>query len=199
MIDILRIVDKITEPLQRRVRIMVARGLIELVDESKKFQSLQVSIRADEVHDDVERFQDFGFSAVPPAGAEAVVVMVGGSADHPVAIKVDDRRYRPTDLEEGESCMWTMQDGKRVHNKANGEVHIGTEPTEGAARADRTLTQLNKITTYLTALDAVFSTMPPEIGLGVPSVFATALMAASASAGGVPSMDDPAADEVKIK
>jgi phage baseplate assembly protein V len=133
MTDVQRLIQKMTAPMQRRVRLMVARAIVELVDDSKKMQTLQVSIHADELRDDVERYQPYGLTAAPEAGAEAIVVMVGGNADHPVAVVVDDRRYRPLDLEEGEVALYTKQDGKRVHCKEDGGVDLGTEPTDYVA------------------------------------------------------------------
>ena len=125
--NVMTVVNKLMAPVQRRVRLMVARAIVELVDDSKKMQSLQISIRQDELRDDVEHFQPHGFSSVPEDGAEAIVLHVGGGADHPVVIAVDDRRYRPRDLNEGEACIWTTQDGKRFYAKDDGEVHIGAD------------------------------------------------------------------------
>ena len=136
------LVGKLLAPTQRRVRLMVARAIVELVDDSKKVQSMQVSIRSDELRDDVERFQEYGFSSVPKSGAEAIVVNVGGSSDHPVVIAVDDRRYRPKSLEEGESCLYTLANGVRVLCKADGSIEIGTSPSDFVAMADPTESRL---------------------------------------------------------
>jgi phage gp45-like len=194
--QIARMLSKAIAPLQRRVRLMVARGVVELVSESKKIQQLQISTHADIVRDDVERFQQYGMSSHPEPGAEAIVLSVGGTADHPVVIAVDDRRYRPKTLEEGEVALYT-KDGIRVICKADGIVEIGTEPSEFVALADKTKTELDKIINYLTAIHAVWQSPIPEAGMGAPSSLGTALMAATAS--GVPSISAPAAEETKAK
>lgn len=81
--------------LTRRVENMVARAVVWMVDNGKKLQEVQVSIQSDEVRT-AERFQQYGFSGVPLAQAEAVLVFPRGIRDHVIAIAVDDRRYRPT-------------------------------------------------------------------------------------------------------
>ncbi len=70
-------------------------------------------------------------------------------------------------------------------------------PSEFVALATKSQTEMQKITTYLQALSAVFSTPIPEAGMGAPSAFAVALNAASTGAGGVPTINAPAATKVK--
>lgn len=144
-------IENAMAPFKRRMRTMIMRAVVELVTESSKTQTVQVSRADDLLDDDVERFQDFGFSAVPLKDSEAIVLMVGGS-DHPVAIKIDDKRYRPKTLAEGEACVWIVKDGAgliRLHCKASGQVHLGTTPTEKAARDDRVEQQLNNLRTNM--------------------------------------------------
>jgi phage baseplate assembly protein V len=159
MNPLMSLLSKALAPLQRRVRLMVARGIIELVDDSKKLQTAQVTIQDDVVRDDVERFQQYGFSSVPKADAEAIVLMVGGNADHPVVINVDDRRYRPRNLAEGESCMYTLGNGVRVLCKANGTIEIGTSPTDFVALASKVNAELTKISTTLSSLTGGITTV----------------------------------------
>lgn len=140
-----KMIENALAPFKRRVRTMVMRAVVELVTESKKTQTVQVSRAEDLLDDDVERFQDFGFSSVPLKDAEAIILMVGASSEHPVAIKVDDKRYRPKTLAEGESCVWIVKDGAgliRLLCKASGEVHLGTTPTKFVALAPPTEARL---------------------------------------------------------
>lgn len=97
----------------RRVRGMVSRGVVAAVGAASKMQSLQVTIRDGETVDDVEHFEPYGLTSRATPGAEAVVISVGGLADHPVAIVVADRRYRVTGLAAGEVCLHDDQ-GQRV-------------------------------------------------------------------------------------
>ncbi len=171
MKDVMNAIQKITAPTQRRVRLMVARAILELVDDSKKLQSLQISVRKDELRDDVERFQQFGFSSVPEAGAEAIVLHVGGGSDHPVVIAVDDRRYRPLDLAEGETCLYTIEDGKRVYCKSNGEVHLGADDENlgsdnWVALAKLVKDELSAIRETINNNNIIFNTMTLPSGMG---------------------------------
>lgn len=101
-----KIINKLTAPLARRVRLMVSRGVIGVVNDALKEQGVQVALLADEVRD-CERYQEYGFTSVPLAGAEAITVCVGGSRDHGVVIATGDRRYRLKGLQGGEVALYT--------------------------------------------------------------------------------------------
>ena len=64
----------------------------------------------DEVLDRAERFQQYGLTSHPHPGAEALLLAVGGMRQHPIVAAIDDRRYRPTGLEEGEVCLYSSED-----------------------------------------------------------------------------------------
>lgn len=95
--------------LGRRVQMMVARAVIQRVDDDKGIQSHQLSALAGELVEDAERMQDYGFTSVPFPGAEAVVVFPGGLRSHGLVVAVGDRRYRPTGLQAGEVAMYDDQ------------------------------------------------------------------------------------------
>lgn len=118
-----RIVARMLAPLKLQLRLVVSRALIHLVNDESGIQLLQVSALAGEVLDDVERFQQYGFSSVPHAGAEAILLSVGADRSHPVVIAVEDRRYRMRALADGEVALHDDLD-QCVHLKRNGvEVH----------------------------------------------------------------------------
>lgn len=100
---------RLTAPLKRRVANMVGRAVIAAVNDAAKAQALQISGLADEMHDDVERLQDYGFTSVPFPGAEAAVVYVGGLRSHGLVVAIEDRRYRLTALKEGEVALYDDQ------------------------------------------------------------------------------------------
>lgn len=122
-VDLRRLLD----PLHRRVQAMVARAVIALVNDATKAQSLQLTLLADETHEAVERFQDYGFTSVPKAGAEALVVFVGGTRSHGVVVACEDRRFRLKSLAEGEVALYDDQ-GQVVHLKRD-RIAI-TSPTK---------------------------------------------------------------------
>lgn len=89
-----------------KLRLIVGRAQVARVNDAKKLQRLQVNGLADEVRDNVLRLQNFGHTGHPLPGCEVVIVSVGGSRDNAVAIAADDPRYRPTDLEPGETATY---------------------------------------------------------------------------------------------
>lgn len=100
---------KMFAPMEGRIRLMVSRAIVRLVDDATKAQSLQVDLLEGETQDGVERYQDYGFTSVPLPGAEAVAVAVGGLRSHMIVIKVEDRRYRLTGMEAGEVALFDDQ------------------------------------------------------------------------------------------
>ncbi|HEE5143752.1 TPA: phage baseplate assembly protein [Klebsiella pneumoniae] len=109
--------------LGRRMRLMVDRALVRIVTDSLGRQNLQVQSLADETNDDVERFQNYGFTSVPPAGSEAIVVAVGGRRGGLVAIAVEDKGSRPRGGEEGDVILY-HQEGHVIVLKKNGLAEI---------------------------------------------------------------------------
>ncbi len=103
-------IARLLDPLRRRVQGMVLRAVVTAVRDSLKMQGVQVSLRHGEVRDDVEHWQPYGFTSTPHEGAEAIVVHVGGEAEHPAAIVIDDRRYRIKSRAAGEVTLYDDQD-----------------------------------------------------------------------------------------
>lgn len=128
--------QRIVEQLSRRVRTMVARGVIALVDDARKMQQVQVQVRADEDPiPDAERWQSYGLTSHPQNGAEALVVHLGGTSDNPVVIVVDDRRYRLQGLAPGEVALYDDL-GQKVHLTRDGIVVTAPKVTVVADHVD---------------------------------------------------------------
>jgi phage baseplate assembly protein V len=117
-------IQALMAPIANKVGLMVGRCVLLAVADAKKLQRAQVQLLADEVHDDVERVQQYGYTSVPLPGAEGVVVFAGGNRDHGLLIAVDDRRYRLTGLAAGEVALYDDL-GKKVHFTRNGIVVDG--------------------------------------------------------------------------
>jgi phage baseplate assembly protein V len=111
----MREIGKLLAPLQRRVRLMVSRGVLSLVDDAPRVQKVQVKLLAGEVRDGLERVQQYGFSSVPAAGSEAVVLFVSGNRDHGIVIGTENRAQRRTGLKEGEVALYTGADSNGGH------------------------------------------------------------------------------------
>lgn len=122
MIDQLK---KLMAPLQRRIMNMVARAVIQSIDDSKKMQVVKALVSADEIKEALERLQNYGFTSKPLAGAEGVALFVDGNRDHGVVICVDDRRYRVKNLANGEVCIYS-DEGDKIHFKRGNKIEITT-------------------------------------------------------------------------
>lgn len=120
-------VQRLLHPLATRIANTVARGVVQLVNDAKKLQILQVGVLADEDGDDAEHHQPYGFSSVPLAGAEAVVVYPNGDREHPLVVTVSDRRHRPTGGAPGEVTVHHYQ-GAKVTMLEGGNIEIQPGP-----------------------------------------------------------------------
>lgn len=88
---------------------MIGRAILNLINDATATQTVTLEAQAGDVHDEVELFQPFGFSAHPPVGSEAVVVFVAGNHDHPIALCAEHKGTRRRNLAEGESVMYNLQ------------------------------------------------------------------------------------------
>jgi phage baseplate assembly protein V len=161
---LVRAIQKITAPLARRISLMIGRGIVRLVNNAGGRQLLQVSLLADEVRDNVERFQNYGMASFPFPGAEVVAGSVGGSRDHLIVLVVDDRRYK-IELVEGEVALYDDLDQK-VHLTRSGiEVESPTKITATAPLVD--IVASSKVTVTTPEVDIIAST---KVALTTPLV-----------------------------
>jgi len=114
-----RMVRKLIGPLQRRIALSIGRCVVKLVNDATLMQGVQITLLADEARDNVERMQEYGFTSVPLPGAEALAVAVGGTRNHVVVIKCEDRRYRLTGLQGGEVAIYDDLGTKIVLKRGN--------------------------------------------------------------------------------
>jgi phage baseplate assembly protein V len=111
--------------IRNRLLLSAARGAVRLANDSTGLQTLQLGLLNGEVRDNCEHLQGYGLTAVPTAGAEAVVIFPGGSRDHPIIVGVADKRYRPGNLGGGEVCLYS-QFKQQIYLKADGSTQITT-------------------------------------------------------------------------
>ncbi len=99
----------------RRAYLGVARGTVSASDDTQMMQTVDVRVSQDELLPGVERFQTYGHTSVPrdPDGsdgnskaAEVTLGFVNGNRSHPIVLAMDDRRYRPTGWQKGDSGLW---------------------------------------------------------------------------------------------
>lgn len=121
--------SRLIAPVMRRLRLMIGRAVITIVNDSLKEQNLQVTSLDGEPLDDVERPQNYGQFSVPLAGAEAIVLSLGGDTDSAVAVVVEDRRYRPTGLVAGDSGIYHYE-GHRIRLTKDGRTIVTCKTLE---------------------------------------------------------------------
>ncbi|SDH81370.1 phage baseplate assembly protein V [Pseudomonas flavescens] len=72
-----------------------------------------------------ELMQHYGFTSAPLAGAEYIVLPVGGNSRHSVVIASEDGRYR-VKLADGEVALYT-DEGDHIHLKRGRLIEVVTE------------------------------------------------------------------------
>lgn len=72
-----------------------------------------------------ELFQQYGFTSAPLAGAEYIVIPVGGNSNHAVVVACEDARYR-LKVENGEVALYT-DEGDYVHMKRGRVIEVETD------------------------------------------------------------------------
>lgn len=118
--------NRFIAPLKRRVLMMIARGVIENIDDSKELQHCQMALLQGEIRNDLERFQQYGFTSRPHPGAEGIAIFLGGNRDHGIIINVEDRQYRLKNLAAGEVAIHT-DEGDFIKFKRGNEIEINTD------------------------------------------------------------------------
>jgi phage baseplate assembly protein V len=91
-----------------------ARGVMTLADGAKKMRSVQVRLLADEVRDDLEHVEPYGFTSEPLPEAEAFTLFFDGDRSHGIVFTIADRRYRLKPLKAGEVAIFDDL-GQKVH------------------------------------------------------------------------------------
>lgn len=118
----------------------MSRSIMETVDDTKLMQEVEISLFKNEQQQGIERFVQYGFTAVPQkpsggsgstgssggaggsggrSGAEAMFSFLGGNRSHGIAMMVGDRRYRLYKLDNGEVALHDDQ-GHQIHIARDG-------------------------------------------------------------------------------
>lgn len=169
------------EPIKHRIANMFARAILNNVDDSTMMQLLQLEVLPGELRDQVERFQEYGFTSVPVKGAEALIARIAGHSDHGVVICVADRRTRPVNLESGEVCVYNKF-GTQILIDKNGNTVVtcsgdvtfkgGTTPVakEGSSTTGHVHTLTGTAGPYSIVGTAITQTDTIATGAGSPNV-----------------------------
>ena len=72
----------------------------------------------------VRRLWPFGLRSRPPAGVEAVVILVNGGGTRAVMVGAETAKYGPSNLAEGESALYSAVDGCLVKLDKDGAITL---------------------------------------------------------------------------
>lgn len=115
---------RLLAPIKTKIRGLVIRGLVNLVDDSSGIQLVKISGLAGEDKEGIERVQQYGHSSNPPGVTEAVLLCIGGDRDNMICIATDSRLTRKKNLLSGESALYNGLTGAFMLLNAAGEAII---------------------------------------------------------------------------
>ncbi|PWD89604.1 hypothetical protein DC081_09140 [Ignatzschineria cameli] len=102
-----------------RRKTLIRQGRLAMLNDAIDTQIAQVELFADEVVDDVERVQNYGFTSYPEDGG-VYIINVGGKGNQPVIIAVNDDKARLR-IKPGEVAIYHSE-GHHVILKGNGVI-----------------------------------------------------------------------------
>lgn len=172
-----------------RVRHMIERGIVDRVLDSTGFQELTVQIHEGDDPVEGEHFHPNGLYNHANAGAETLVLRIGGNAAHAVMLAVAERALRPKGKAAGGTGLYPTSGPKAGQlviwiDPATGIVHAGSEAADDfVALAGKVLEELQAIRSHFnththTATSEGAPTLVPDQAMDAPSsVAATKLRA----------------------
>lgn len=107
--------------VSNRLRLSIAKALIQSVDDSNALQLLELKVFKDEVIGNIERIQNYGFTSNPPKNSETVVAEVAGARDNLIALVVDSAANRIKNLLAGEVAFYS-QYGQVIKHDESGNT-----------------------------------------------------------------------------
>ena len=118
---------RLTRPIRRvyfcltkmNLKALINRATLSAKNGARKLRTLQIQLLGGDIRESVEHFEPYGFTSEPHVGAEAIGLALGGDRDQTLAVVVTDRRYRPTDLKDGEVCVFDDL-GRKIYLSRDG-------------------------------------------------------------------------------
>jgi|GEM_PF-638743 len=98
------------------------RAVLSRITSTGGVMTAQLDGLAGETLQEVEVFQHFGITSVPPEGAMAIVIPLGGRTSHGIVVATEHSEYRIQALKPGEVAIYnsdgasiTLKNGKAIH------------------------------------------------------------------------------------
>lgn len=177
--EVLEQIRILIRPTATRIANSIARGVVELVNDDKKLQLVQLGVLDGETVDAGEHHQAYGFSSVPLPGAEHVTLFPGGDRSHPLVVAVSDRRYRPTGGEAGEVTLYT-DEGDQIKL---GRGHVVTVTSDQIKLGSDAAAQASVLgNAFMTAMGTLVTAIATAVGASGTPAGATAAATAIGTA-----------------
>lgn len=180
--QLLRALGKLERRIKAKLRSVVRRGTLAKITTDGARQTVQTKGLADDVRDDVEYFEPYGFTSGAPAGSECVVLNVGADTSHGIAIMAGGREYRIAGVGEGEVAVY-HRDGAAAVFRNDGSVEIygsqsqpvrlgpaGGPPHLPVARETDPVMAAPDFQTWITAVTSAVATMAAAFNVAAPVV-----------------------------
>lgn len=151
------------------------RGVLNLVKSGSDIQQVQVSGLADETIQDLELMQHFGFTSVPPAGTQVVVIPLGGKTTHGIIVATENGSFRVKNLKNGEVAIYDSS-GSTIILKNNRVIDVECDAYNVKCKTYQvTASEGATINGDLTQADGSFSTSGDVTASGDVSANGTSL------------------------
>lgn len=185
---------KLVRPFKLRLSNLISRGVVKRTNDDPGIQEVQAELLTDEVRDELEHMQSFGFASNPDDGAECLVAFPGGDRALGFVIATADRRYR-VKVEKGEVALYDKT-GSKVLLKKDGNIELTPSGTgivalagqaNPVAKGDSLNTAISNLATAiagaLTTMGAVpLAPMPGSLAITAAGTITTAIGAFNAAA-----------------
>ena len=155
--------------LNNRVMNMIVRGVLESTNDERGVQVVSLSLMEGERKDNVERFQQYGFSAHPTGECEAIVVCPAGDRSAAVVVALDDRGARITGLQPGEVAIYS-DEGDSIVLGRNNQIQITTDHLLADCEEEAVLTVKRLI---IAAEETVLIQAPNGVRMETPELAVT--------------------------
>lgn len=122
---------------------MSIASVIQTADaiEAQGISTSQLALPGAALQSDVPIMQLYGFASRSLPGCKLTVLCAAGERVSAIAIGSNDNRYRPTDLQPGEVCLYHSS-GSRITLLADGSISIAPAAKKLTIDADVTVTSL---------------------------------------------------------
>lgn len=112
--DTFRALQRLMAPIITRIRRVCLGAIIRRVDDGGDLQRMQVESIGHSVYDNVEKFEQFGFTSNPPLGLDAIIVERCGKH---IIVAIGDRKYRIKNLGSGDTAIYDAHNQTIILNK----------------------------------------------------------------------------------